>query len=501
MTKQPRRISLASQAFWLLFAKTLAFGFTFLLPLLLVRVLSQDVLGQYRQIFLLVTTSGSVLPLGMTMTAFYFFPREKNRHREIVANIVLFYFFVAAAPMLLLLVHPRSIVWFLGQESLTSYARATGVMLFFYIFSSPIEMIATAYQDVQSSSIFIVCASLTKTLLTLTFVMLAPSLEAVIASVIVQGVLQTAVLHWYLQSRFPRFWTTFDWTLFKTQFRYALPLGISSVLWIVQRDLHAFFVSREFGSAAFAVYSYGCLQIPLLNLVRESVSSVLISKTSEFQQNNMRSEIVQLNARAMRKLALVFWPAMFFLLVMAEEFIVLLFTERFRASVPIFRINLLLLPLMIPTTDPIVRAFAEYRYYVARVRFVQLLILTTALYFGTRMFGMAGAIGSVLAVSAIEQIVVCSKSVRILGITRADWHFFKGTLNCGLAALGAAVFTYIIREWMTGSSPVVSLISCGLTYVAIYAAILVTARFLEDDEKLMAAAVVTRIRHAVPLAF
>ena len=99
MTKQPRRISLASQAFWLLFAKTLGFGFTFLLPLLLVRVLSQDVLGQYRQIFLLVTTSGSVLSLGMTMTAFYFFPREKNRHREIVANIVLFYFFAAAAPM------------------------------------------------------------------------------------------------------------------------------------------------------------------------------------------------------------------------------------------------------------------------------------------------------------------------------------------------------------------------------------------------------------------
>jgi len=96
---------------------------------------------------------------------------------------------------------------------------------------------------------------------------------------------------------------------------------------------------------------------------------------------------------------------------------------------------------------------------------------------------------------------VCSKSIRILGITRADWHFFKGTLNCGLAALGAAVFTYFIREWMIGSSPVVSLISCGLTYVAIYAAILVTARFLEDDEKLMAAAVVTRIRHGVPLAF
>jgi hypothetical protein len=48
--------SLTSQAVWLMTAKTVSFVFAIALPLLLVRRLSQQDLGLYKQVFFVVTT-------------------------------------------------------------------------------------------------------------------------------------------------------------------------------------------------------------------------------------------------------------------------------------------------------------------------------------------------------------------------------------------------------------------------------------------------------------
>ena len=60
--------SLTVRAFWLMFAKALAFVLGFALPLLLVRRLNQFEFGLYKQVFLVVSTSITVLPLGFSLT-------------------------------------------------------------------------------------------------------------------------------------------------------------------------------------------------------------------------------------------------------------------------------------------------------------------------------------------------------------------------------------------------------------------------------------------------
>jgi O-antigen/teichoic acid export membrane protein len=82
--------SLTSQAVWLMMAKTVSFAFAIALPLLLVRRLSQQELGLYKQAFFVVTTAMNLLPLGFAMSAFYFLPRERTRQPAVVANILAF---------------------------------------------------------------------------------------------------------------------------------------------------------------------------------------------------------------------------------------------------------------------------------------------------------------------------------------------------------------------------------------------------------------------------
>ena len=65
--------------------------------------------------------------------------------------------------------------------------------------------------------------------------------------------------------------------------------------------MHNYFVSNAFGPASFAIYSVGCMQVPLLSLLRESITAVLIPRTSELQQRGDKRQILLTTIRAMRQ--------------------------------------------------------------------------------------------------------------------------------------------------------------------------------------------------------
>jgi hypothetical protein len=59
--------SLTVQSTWILSAKIIDFGLNILLPLLTVSHLTQDKMGVYRQIFLVVGNAATILPLGFSL--------------------------------------------------------------------------------------------------------------------------------------------------------------------------------------------------------------------------------------------------------------------------------------------------------------------------------------------------------------------------------------------------------------------------------------------------
>ena len=83
------------------------------------------------------------------------------------------------------------------------------------------------------------------------------------------------------------------------------------------------------------------------------------------QAKDEKREMIRLTARAMQKLSFFYFPIYVFLLITAQTFIITLFTQNYLASVPIFLINLTLLPFDIWVTDPIVRAYKELGRFLA----------------------------------------------------------------------------------------------------------------------------------------
>jgi O-antigen/teichoic acid export membrane protein len=437
-----REESLTLRAFWILTAKSSALVFGIAVPLILVRKMTPSEFGLYKQIFLVVTTAYSVLPLGFAMSAFYFFPREPERRREVVWNIVLYHALTGLLAALVLLLWPGLLTHLFQDPELARYGPRMGVVVFLWCASLFVEFVALANGETRLAAALIAALHGIKAVVMLAAVMAFGTLDAVIDAAAAFGFLQLALVLAYLSWRFPGYYRRFDWPLMKGQLAYALPHGAAGLLWFVRSDFHRYFVGHHFDAAVFALYAVGTFQIPVLAVLRESVAAVMIPKVSELQRDGNTREILFLFARTMRKLAAFYLPVAALLILNAREIVVLLFTEQYVESVPLFAVNAALIPLVAIAigADAVIRAYAEHRYYVIHVRAVLTVLLVAGLIFAVDRFGLMGVVLVVAGTETLERIVLAAKTGSILGMTRADLPLFKDVGKIGLAtALGAAV--------------------------------------------------------------
>lgn len=435
-----------------MFAKVVGFGFAFLLPLLVVRILTKDAVGVYRQSFQFIINAVSILPLGISMSAYYFLTRETEKNRSAtVLNILLFNFVTGGIACLVLNVYPQLLGNIYRSPEMMRLAPIIGVVIWLWIFSTFLEVVALANQEARVATIFIILAQLTKTILMAGAVLVFGTVEAFIYAAIIQGALQTVVLMVYLNDRFPKFWTNFSFVFFKEHLYYALPFGFAGLLWTLQNDIHTYFVGYRFTDSEYAIYAYGCFYLPLLAILYESTTAVLIPRMSNLQSRSEKRKMIELTTRVMQKLSLVYFPVYVFFLITAEVFIITLFTRDYLASVPIFLINITLLPFDIWVVDPMIRAYKELGRFLLVMRVFILTGLIAALYYGIQHFDLRGMIAIVVVISIFERIIASIVLGRKLEVKRTDVKLLKGIGKVAIVSIFAGIITlfafWFIRDF------------------------------------------------------
>lgn len=443
--------SLKSQSAWLLFAKIIGFGFSFLLPLLIVRFLTQEQVGVYRQVFLIIVNANTIFTLGFGMSAYYFLPREGARRAAVIFNTLLFNFIVGGLVCLALILYPSLVGNIFQSAEITQLAPKIGVVIWLWIFSTFLETVAVANQEPRMATVFIISAQFTKAALMLLAVVIFATVESFVYAAMIQAALQAIVLLVYLNSRFRGFWTAFEPRFFREQLFYALPFGLAGITWTLQNDIHNYFVSYRFSSADFAIYAIGCFELPLIGMLVESVSSVLIARMSQLQARNDKAEMIRLTMRATQKLAFFYLPIYVFLMITAQTFITTLFTRNYLGSVPVFIINLTFLPVYIWVTDPVVRAYKELGRFMFVLRVFILAGLISALYFGIQHFDLRGMIAIVVAAAIVEKTISTVVVFKKLNVAAKDLLQLKAVGTTAFASLIAGLFTFLFY-WNFGDA-------------------------------------------------
>lgn len=484
MTETNHNSSLTARAFLLMFAKGTAYVLGFALPLLLVRRLSQHEFGLYKQVFLIVSTALTVLPLGFGLSAYYFLPRESGERRNaVIFNILCFHALVGGAAVLLLWARPSLLGSIFGSADLAAYAPLVGLVILLWMTSLFLEIAAIAGHEAKMASVFIIGAQLTKTSLLVAAAAAFGSIRSLLYAALAQGVIQNLVLLAYLCSRFPRFWRSANWRIMRAQLSYALPIGAAGLIFGVLIDMHNYIVSYRFGATAFAIYAIGCFSLPLVNVVGESFGTLLIPHISRLQKEGATREIIIVTAQTMRKLAFVYFPLYAFLIVAGREFITVLFTAQYLASWPIFVVHLTTVPFFVLITDPIMRAHAEHRFFLLKVRSVTVVLLFLALWFGTLRFGLVGAISIMVAFSLADRLVETAKAWSIIGVKWSDAVLLKDLGKVAVAALAAGAMTAVVRVFVVSQQPLIALMICGLAFAVFYAGLIWLLGIVSPEER------------------
>jgi O-antigen/teichoic acid export membrane protein len=474
--------SLTSLTFWLLAGKTVSFILTLALPLLLVRRLSQEEFGVYKQAFLVVNTAIGILPLGFQMSAYYFLPRETDRRGHVMLNILVFHAFTTGLGCLTLFLFPKILQVIFHSPDLVVYSPLIGLVVLLWGVGYFLETAAVANQESRMAAGLIIAAQLSKTVLLVGAAAAIGSVRSLIYAAILQGVVQIAILLVYLESRFPGFWRQFEWAMMRRQLSYALPFGLAGLLYTLEMDYHNYFVSHQFGAAVFAIYAIGCVDLPLVNILNESVGSVLIPRMSALQRENNTREMVLLTARVMRKLALVYFPLYAFLMLAGREFIAALFTARYAASWPIMMVNLTLLPFAIVSADSLARAYAGQRHYLLKIHLMLFPVMVISLWFATNWLGLIGAIWVVVISSLAGRFIMALRMGRVIGVRRSDIVLLKGPGLIAIAAGVAAAVCLPVRNALTTLKPAFSLAICAVCYGLVYFFLIVLMKIPAPDE-------------------
>jgi O-antigen/teichoic acid export membrane protein len=489
--------SLGPQIAALFVGRTLALAAAFATPLVLVRIFSQGEYGLYKQLFLVQDTLASLLTVGLAASLYYFIPSHPTERHAFIVNTVLALAVLGALGGGALVVFRHQVVWLLNNPQIDPYLPYLGGFIEFSLVASILEGLMVVAKQARLAALTAVISEGLRAAMVLAGAMWMQQMKIVVAALLVWAACRVSALFVYLRWLGVGSYLRPHWEHFGTQLRYSIPFGLALIVRTGADGLHQYLVAHLYGPVLFAIYSVGYLQIPLVAIAFESTTEVVLVRLTELRRDGMLDQGPTLVRDAIRRLAVVLLPLYVWLMVNAHEVIVLLYTERFEPSVPLFRVFLAMIPLTVLALDYIPRAFADTG-FILRVNLFRLatnLILLAVLW----PLGVLGMALATVGATAVSKFAILLKARALFGVT--VWQLVPGrrlaniALTAGLAALAAG-----LARAALASGPGVGLSVSLATFSVCYGGTAWLGGLLEPTEKRWLAGLVGSVARAAGMS-
>jgi O-antigen/teichoic acid export membrane protein len=437
---------------------------TFGTPLVLARVLVPASYGTFKLAWLWCITLGVVLPMGLTPSLIYFVPREPERRAHFISHALLVTTALGVCAGTLLYVFGPGIALRMDKPELAAQMGWVALFTALFLAGSTMDSIPMSQGRIKLAAVLRFGYEASQAVGVVTGAVLTRSLMGALAGVVI-GTAFRAVACWVMVLR--ESGLQVSWEDLKRQLAYALPFGLAFAIIIPQQQFHQYFVAANVSEALFAVYAVGCLNLPIVDMLYTPVSEILQLGIAEHDRDGDREAPTRLFREAVARLAFVFIPMMALLYVCAPLLITFLYTERYRDSVPIFRLAILAIPLAALPLDGVMRARAQNRFVLA-ISVVKLAFTVPTVVVGFHLYGLRGAMGGWVVAEAASRGILLVRAGQLLGGMRhlLPWR----TLSLqGLAAAVATPVGAVALRYAHG--PVLlRLVQCGtatgLAYLA-----------------------------------
>lgn len=412
-----------------------------LIGIVLARLLTPAELGSYRQLFLIYSTISALLMMGIPQSILYFLPRQNPEERKAyIGRLINISFGLSVIFALLLLILRDAIATWFNNPALSYLLVIYAVYPIFMFSSSLYNYFMLGLSKAKSAAKFTLFSVGCDAVLILGVAFWTKSLPYITIAVVASAFLQWLYTRFALRG-FPRL-QKMPKGFLKSQFAYALPLGISSMIGMLSVQLDKLVISSYFDPAAFAVFSIGATELPFVSIFTNSVNSVLLPAMSS--QADISDMAMRYKA-AVRKNALIIFPltALFFLF--AEPIFYILYGSKYLSAVPYFKVYLLILPLRIATFGIIFMALGKTK----QVMLNSILTLAANLVLNillVRRIGMMGAALATVIVTWLSAGVYLLWMKTQLKLRLGDFFALWQVVKTAAAVLGAGLAAYLVLK-------------------------------------------------------
>ncbi|HEY2381699.1 MAG TPA: oligosaccharide flippase family protein [Terriglobia bacterium] len=467
-------------AFKLMAGRVAAFGITFLTPVLLVRVFSKAEFGTYKQFMLIMYTLFLIGQCGLAECLFYFLPKKPERGASYALNSVLMLGISGLLCWIGLLISPGRIASWMSNAALARYIPVMGAYLLFMLMGTVLEISMVARKRYNLAAATYVISDLLRAVALVVPALITRSLMWALAGSVVFFFFRVCAIFGYFRSEF-KGRLHMDKALLKEQWAYALPFSLSVIVQVIQQNYHQYAVAFHFDAATFAIYSVGCLQIPLVDFMATPASNVMMVRMTEEQREGQIRNLLPIWHDTTRKLALLFFPFVGLLVVNAYRLITLLFTKSYAASVPLFMVWCLSIILTAFQTDGVLRVFAEMKFLVG-INLVRLTIVLVMMSWFLSTFQLMGAVMITLVGMFVAKVMGVVRIKTLLESSLAEILPWKNLAGILMAAMVAAVPAIVLNARLALPT-LVMLPLCGMAYAATYGLIVWIFGLLDEGEK------------------
>ncbi|MFL6548528.1 MAG: oligosaccharide flippase family protein [Povalibacter sp.] len=308
-------------------------GLMLLSPVVLVRLLTVEEFGRYREFLLYAGLLTTICAFGINNSLLYFIPARPESVRQMLRQSVVLTFICSALVVGVAVI--ANIITHGAVLGNMAFAVAVYVMLFvnfdfweFYWLAGKQTLPVLAYTSgrlVARMVVVIVAASISSDVQIIVWSLIALESIRFIGSFVAwqarKGVGSEA-----------SFW--------REQIKYCLPVGIGLVLVTLNKSLGNLFVAKAMGAVALAHYSIGTQVQPIITVLRNSLSDAILPEMAAVSQPQ---DALRLWHRSTVMSMLLLLPAAIILFEFAQPLVVTLFSPEYAPAIPIFQLYLLVL--------------------------------------------------------------------------------------------------------------------------------------------------------------
>lgn len=330
-----------------------------LLPLVLVRLLTPEEIGQFKIFFLYVMIFPTfALMTGVTNGLSYWAGRAelgrsllRTSGRIILATALAFLVVCLALRLPL----EAWLKWGSTEVIVFSVALLGAIASTFY------EDCAIALGRVWEGAIFAAAWDFARTLAILIVGVATRSVLDIFVAHAFLTLLKTAVAFYRAERGLLRGTRPVEGAISKV-LEYGFPVSLAGALGVFVNYSDQMLLSKYLTPADFAFYAVGCLSVPPLTILEYSVTRVLIPQLSESFVESKESRAASLYLRAVDELGFLLIPAVAGMMIFAAPIIQMLFTSRYASATGYLRAYALSYLALIIPYDSVPRARGQARW-------------------------------------------------------------------------------------------------------------------------------------------